>query len=965
MIKNNKFLLIVFILVSSTPLLAQQSSNFLKQEAERFMKAGRFGEAISMLNELISSDRNNAEALVMRGKCYEKRSQYKSAVEDLRSANQIKRNDNDIKEYLSILENLWITDINDNIIVLEKKIALNPNLYDNYVSLAELYFEKNDKAKAENLYDKYLNNTQGSPEIILRYGEILAKNNQLKKGEATFKRYSELYPQNDLILSRYGYFNLWMGNFSKAEKIFSDVLRRNPNIVEAQDGFRQSKAKGYFDPSNQVSKKVLSTNTLNSSQSKIEMYRSKLSTNPNDYSSRLLMVDELSKSKRFEESFDQLQIVLNDSLNVPRNIGFKRPLIAKRDSLLKIIIDDYKNKIAQNPKEKSYTTRIAYYYGTVNDYNNAMLSLSNYFNQADVTDGDELKFRYAQYASWTGEFEKALNQLNYLLTIDPDNLEYQALKGKIFVWSNQNPELAEKLLMNNISGGNQTIDVILSLATLYIQTDNSSKADKFLEWARTLDPKNSEVLKVQGLYTKYKESKREQLIYSLIEKGREYSRLGDCENAIIKFDEYFEAVKNPSNSELIEYADLQICVKNNDKAIKIYDNILNKKYDNDVALLRAKQILWKGDYKSAIGEFQKLTSNNPDNQEANVLLGEAYQNLQQYSMANSIYNKVLENTSDNKIIDMVNDRISLMPKTGFSSYFSNFPRPIGFSPSFLTYSDNQDFTFTNIGGRLEIGIAKMVSGGFSYSDVNIYSSIDKRKFIQFKGHLFVNILDNLRLSGGYGTLNSQYLPKKNIADVSLNFNLNQDFSFKLYYERNDAALVLYSPYLVNFRNDVDLVKVSGLYEQSKKLRLSGYFSYLSISDGNVGNDFQLRIGSQLLKDTYFGYESKYISYKYDSPFVPFTNQKSRLYYSPQNLDSHSLWAEWGLEQNEKLNFIFGGKLGYIPLYNIVLRELNGNLKYSPLNNLILSMEFSAGSSYRFDSSYNYFSGSLSLYWQLY
>ena len=97
------------------------------------MEAGRFGEAINMLNELISSDRNNAEAFVMRGKCYEQRAQYKSAVDDLRSANQIKRNDNEIKEYLLKLEDLWIIETNENIIVLEKKIALNPKLYNSYL----------------------------------------------------------------------------------------------------------------------------------------------------------------------------------------------------------------------------------------------------------------------------------------------------------------------------------------------------------------------------------------------------------------------------------------------------------------------------------------------------------------------------------------------------------------------------------------------------------------------------------------------------------------------------------------------------------------------------------------------------------------------------------------------------------------------------------------------------------------
>ena len=140
---------------------------------------------------------------------------------------------------------------------------------------------------------------------------------------------------------------------------------------------------------------------------------------------------------------------------------------------------------------------------------------------------------------------------------------------------------------------------------------------------------------------------------------------------------------------------------------------------------------------------------------------------------------------------------------------------------------------------------------------------------------------------------------------------------------------------------------------------------MSISDGNIGNDFMLRIGSQLIDNTYFGYEARYTSYKYNSPFAPYSNKKLRLYYSPQNLDSHSLWTRMNLEDDKQMKLQFGAMLGYIPLYNVVLRQIDGKIKYSPIGRLILDLQLTAGSSYRFDTSYNYFSGTISAYWNVY
>ena len=91
------FLLSVKILLLSSPfVLGQQSADMLQHEAEKHMQAGRFGEAINILNELLKLHPETADAYVMRGKCYEKRSQYKLAVEDLNKANKLRPNNKEI-----------------------------------------------------------------------------------------------------------------------------------------------------------------------------------------------------------------------------------------------------------------------------------------------------------------------------------------------------------------------------------------------------------------------------------------------------------------------------------------------------------------------------------------------------------------------------------------------------------------------------------------------------------------------------------------------------------------------------------------------------------------------------------------------------------------------------------------------------------------------------------------------------
>lgn len=962
---NKQIIAVLFYLMFTSVFLGQQNAELLKREAERHMKAGRFGEAINMLDVFIEQKPEIYEGYYLRGQCYEKRSQLKSAIEDLQRAIELKSNDNQLIEYLAELKSKYRLQLNEEIKKYEKELIINHRLFNHYVALLELYIENGSNSNIQDLHDNFIKLNNVPPSTILRYGELLAKYNMLKDGLEILEHYSHVYTNDKMLKSRLGYFNLWLGNFQAAENIFKDVLLIDPNLTEAKEGFKQAKAKGYFAESNDSETAKKSTSTNRKHESKIEMYKKSLLQNPKDYKTRILMVDELFKKNRLEESYDQLQIVINDTINIPRISLYRNRLTAKSDSIFNKMIYNFQTQLENDRNRKDIIEKMSFYYGIRGDYTNAMKVLEQYFNREDIFEADEFRLKYAQYASWNGSFEEALQQMNYLLTVEPNNLEYQLLKAKVLVWSDKNLIQAEKYLLNNLSNGNQSIDVILNLATLYIQDNKPEESKKYIDWAKKIDPLNPGIEKTELLYFNYQKALKEERIYSLIETGRKFVTEGNCEQASAKFDEYFSLVKSPTDSELIEFADICNCLQKYEEANSIYSRILEKEYRSDVALLRAKNLLWSKDYNKALADLKLVTTKNPNDYEAKAFLGEAYQNLKQHSMAENIYKDVLSESQNEQINEMVRENMSYLPKTGFVSLFSNFPSPIGFLPSIINYTDNQNFAMSDFGARLEIGIMKYINGGVSYSDLFLYSYDDKKKFTRFKGHLYIHLLERLQLSSSYGFVSSTSDKKKNIGSVSLQYKVKNVLDTEIYYENNFASMLLYSPFLVNQLHTVDFLKFRGSYKHSKKLQLSGYFNYLKISDGNIGNDFQFRIGSELIEDAVFGYESRLINYKYESPFVPFSNQSQRLYYSPQNLESHSIWTEWELEQNSSLKFKFGGKIGYIPLYDIVLREIGSKINYIPLNNIIINLTASAGNSYRFDSSYQFFSGVLSIYWKVF
>jgi hypothetical protein len=141
------------------------------------------------------------------------------------------------------------------------------------------------------------------------------------------------------------------------------------------------------------------------------------------------------------------------------------------------------------------------------------------------------------------------------------------------------------------------------------------------------------------------------------------------------------------------------------------------------------------------------------------------------------------------------------------------------------------------------------------------------------------------------------------------------------------------------------------------VKFDGHFSYITLSDGNAGNDVQLRIGKKFAENITAGYEYLYENFASDY------NKKQ--YYSPKDFESHSLWGEYEYPVEDDLLLTFGAKFGYVPASDFMIREVSGQAVFKISTTFIATARITLGETYRTDSSYQYASGFLSAYWSIF
>lgn len=963
-------LLFTILLMFTITINAQQNIDILKQEAVQHMNAGRFGEAIDLLNKIITSQPRTAENYYLRAKCFENRNVNFDAVIDYRRAIHLLKSDKtasqELREatqqsYQNLLA-IWHAELNKKISGYKREIAINDSNPFNYLEIGKNYKLLEEWDEAENWYDQYLARDENpSPDEIIRYCEILAKTRHIKKGEIILKKFTERYPEDWRLWSKYGYFTMWMGNYKNAQKAFEQALSFKPYFTEAQEGLEQAKKKPYIRQED---------DRLKRKEYAIDRYYRILRKTPEKIDVRYKLIDELITKKRIEEAYQQLQLISESPTDTARFNQKWRFVTNYRDSIYQLQIEVLQNRVEINPSDKIAVKKLAEYYEYLNDYESAILILDTYLTENPNETDTELLYRYARLSAWIKEYNRALELMERVLVTEPNNLEFKLFKAQILIWTTQQKEEAKELIESVYAQKPNSVDVLVSVGSLRLWEDNPEEAQMICNRAKEINPNHQDVLKLQSNIDFYLLRAEEEKSLAVLEEGRALFLDSECAEALQYYEQYLEEA-TPTNMLLKEYADVNFCAEEYKKALEIYQSILKDGYDYDVALMEAKAFFASGDSLMAVEKFRYIVNEEPDDFESRLFLCDAYTKVEKYDSAQAVLDSLKTWDLDSTELSMVEVRENWIPVTGVLATIESFPAYVGFAPTGGFYTDNLGFRLLSYGGRLELGINQYLAIGASFYKYQIYNNDDTRDYNSFKGHVFLNLSYNFRCDFGYGVINTLGVDTDDEIEANIDYLKKDLMRFTFNYKHSYSGTLLYTKNFVGFPKQykTDHYKLMGSYLLNDRLLFQGYFQYLRNTDSNEGNSFQLKPGYYLRDYLLLGYEFFYSNYKFESS----------LYYTPIDFESHAAWADWIVSDTDELQFTISGKLGIVAAESTnVIRELGVKSKYKPTKNFTLEGELSLGSTIRQKETYNnpdpsteertfsysFASGRISLFWSL-
>jgi len=929
------------------------------------MQAGRYGEAIDQFNKYISVNAREPEGYNLRAMCREKRLEYEASRLDYRRAIALETTNStrraEYERNLQHLIDIWYPLLYKKIEGHQRDIAIDPNKAFNYLEIGKSYKLMEIWDKAELWYDEYLKrDDNASPDEIIRYTEVLAHTGSIVKGERILKKYVERYPSDWRLWSRYGYFTMWLSKYQIAIKAFQTALGYKPFFKEAQDGLDMATNQAYLT---QESPRAFEK------EYPIDRYYRILRRTPSDIETRLKLVDDLIQADRLEEAYQQLQYIGITKPDDPRYKDKWTFVTDKRNTTYREKLTNAKLSLASNPADKEALKTVAEFYEYLANYDSAAVILDKYFEQyPDEKDG-ALRFRWARISAWDRQFDKAIDIMDKLLADYPNNTDYQLFRAQVSVWINRDIDLAKKYLENVLRASPNNVQALVSMGSIKVIEQDFDAAQDLANKAKDLDPTNDDVIKLQSNIDWQKLRFEEEKLYKILEQGREKVLEEKFSDALPYYEEYI-AKAEPNNLILKEYGDVFFRAKLYSKAMDTYNQVLAAGPNYEAQKARANLFYVTGDSVSALREYKSLVKQDSTDFDVYLTLGDTYAKLKEPDSARTVYNQLLDwKNLDSTKIGLINQRKKWLPVTGVAAIFESFPNYVGLAPILSYYTDNLSFRLLSGGGRLELGVTNFLSFGISFIRTSLRAnaaSLDEdvlntmyftgeQFFTSFKGLFILRFSDNLSAGVGLGTLGAQGKFNRIDNDVFIRYERRDTVNVTVNYQNTDASIILYSPYLLDIRQYASLYSLSGYYKNREGLKIAGHFQYVGVDDGNAGNDFSIRVGKYFWSDVVVGYEYSYSNYKY----------KSKYYYSPRNFESHCLWMDNDLDKKDYLRVSIGGKIGIIPQSTLIALEGHIDAEYKPTKRLILSGKISIGSTSIDNSSYRYFSGQASVYWNVF
>jgi len=857
----------LFLFIIALPILSQNKYEALKRQAVILMSAGRYSEAIDQLNKYIAANPREADGYHKRGLCYEQRPEYQYSVLDLRRAVRLDPKNSEIKKDLDRVIGIWHKQLYQKIDGHTRDIAIDSNNAFSYLEIGKSYRWLEEWRKAEIWYDEYLKrDDNASADEIIRYTEILIKTGSLIKGELVLKKNTIRYPDDWRIWSRYGYFALWLGKYKVAEAAFKTSLSFKPFFQEAQDGLDLATNKAYLIQENPRAQEQIKY------QNSIDKFYLLLEKDPENDPIRFDLINELIGKNRYEEAYQQLQYLKPKHNDEDQFKQIWKTVTDYRDTTFNNNVERYTATIKENPSDKEAVMKLAESYASLFYYDSAIEVLNEYLQDLPEDQDLDARFKYAQYSAWNYEWAKAVAQMDKLLKLDPNNLDYQLLRGQICVWTIQDLDLAERYLLNVYDVRPQDLNLLLALTSLYSWKGNLREAGKYLDSAKQIAPNSPEVEKAQSNYEIQQAATEGQKVFVIKNQAIRLSEQGRCEEALAKYDEFRSKRTELSRDEMIEYAAIASCAKEYSLAIEYYDNVLSDQYDYKIALYRAKNYYLNQDTTKALAELENIRELNPEDDEARLILADTYAMTNQLDRSELIYRELKSKTkNDLQQQELINQRIVFLGK--YYAKNKNFDKSEQIFEEMDKEITSPDTRKDLHKCQLFLGDSYVIAG--SYGDArNIYKDLLNKTTDTMEVRIVkerISWLPQTGLSSGLSSLGnffSSFLPTTmGLTPFSTYYSDNQNFRLYNYGMRLNLGFIGFlsigaswsKTNLDNPINSRNLTQFKGTTEilLLKNLNLSGSYGVLNIfgeSERRIG-DISLRYENENDFSVAFSFEN--------------------------------------------------------------------------------------------------------------
>lgn len=566
-----------------------------------------YKEAKELLQELLTGDEKDAEALKLLGLCHVNLGEYKEGQSVFETVVKYKDDATSWFYLANCYDNQ--DDFLHAIAAYEEVLRMRSDYIDAYKNLAIVYVKNQEPQKAVDTAKKALDVVTDDYTIYYIIGTAFMALKKFEEAIEYLEKALELNPKHSQLYNNLGTCYITIGNLDKSYE----------NFLKASE----------HDPKNSITYfNIASILQLQSKHKEAcEYFRKAYSIEPQDSYLVSLALSEV-KSQQFEEAikhYKTLSVHNPDKHNFQYNLACCYDAIGDYTSAITILAQ----LVLMNPKSVSMLRKLASIYIKIGQFGNAKVLYEKIIIQGNVS--PEIYYEFANICVRTNDMDKAEKILKKVIELNPEfalahkDLGIIYLQKRLFDYAQDEFGQALKLAPDDF-------DVLFEYANYLHATTKFKEADEYYQKALAIDPHHTDALGFSALnkiHLNDLDKAYEQIEHALHHEtnndfmyfiaGKIKFLQKEYEDAKMYFVKSYEIAKTHDCEHMLGLCYYEL--KNYEQANGIFQHMLKENPLNINLLLNSANCYEKlGKTDEALKVLDKITETFPECEEAQEMI---------------------------------------------------------------------------------------------------------------------------------------------------------------------------------------------------------------------------------------------------------------------------------------------------------------------------------------------------------